>query len=184
MDDIDANFQRTKTGNFLCELQRDFRALNIGMSGELLEIEVSRILFRMHISTWGLGVRKILNYTNEGFGSIDEWDFINFLVQKFESKRIHKRYFAPPYKLYKWIIDEYDQLKPKAAVISMHVKTFIRIFSRNCANLNAEIDKELIRKMFEYEVNPKAEKERLEALEKIGKSGGQRKRFNKQYARH
>ena len=97
------------------------------------------------------------------------------MVQKFESKRIHKRYFAPPYKLYKWIIDEYDQLKPKAAVISMHVKTFIRIFSRNCANLNAEIDKELIRKMFEYEVNPKAEKERLEALEKIGKSGGQRK---------
>ena len=26
MDDIDANFQRTKTGNFLCELQRVFRA--------------------------------------------------------------------------------------------------------------------------------------------------------------
>ena len=174
MDDIDANFPRTNTGNFLCELQRVFRALNIGMSGELLEIEVRRILFRMHISTWGLGVRKMLTYTAEGFGSVDEWDFINFLVQKFESKRIHKRYFAPPYKLYKWIIDEYDQLKPKAAVMSMHVKTFIRIFSRNCANLNAEIDKELIRKMFEYEVNPKAEQERLAALEKTGKISGRR----------
>ena len=173
VDDVDANFSRTNTGNFLCELQRVFRAINIGMSGELLEIEVRRILFRMHISTWGLGIRKVLNYTDEGIGSMDEWDFINFLVQKFESNRLRKRYFAPPYKLYKWIIDEYDQLQPKAAVMSLHVKTFIRIFSRNCANLNAEIDKELIRKMFEYEINPKAEEERLAALEKIGKGSSQ-----------
>ena len=35
----------------------------------------------------------------------------------------------------------------------MRKKTFIRIFTNNCANLNAEVDRELIRKMFEYEVN-------------------------------
>jgi hypothetical protein len=167
MEELKANFERTETGNFLCELQRVFRVLNLGLSGELLEIEVSRILFRMHISTWGLGHRNILSTTPDGFGYVDEWEFINFLVQKFENKKLQKRYFAPPYKLYKWFLDEYDQLKPKAAVMSMHVKTFIRIFATNCANVNAEIDKELIRKMFEYEVNQKADSQRLSASIKI-----------------
>ena len=164
MEELQSNFERTQTGNFLNEMQRVFRALNLGTSGELLEIEVRRILFRMHISTWGLGYRKILDTTPDGFGYVDEWDFINFLVQKFEAKQIRKRYFPPPYRAFKWIIDEYDDLKPKAAVMSMHVKTFIRIFTNNCANLNAEVDRELIRKMFEYEVNQKAEVARLQAI--------------------
>merc|ERR1711991_47005 len=141
MEELQSNFERTQTGNFLNEMQRVFRALNLGTSGELLEIEVRRILFRMHISTWGLGYRKILDTTPDGFGYVDEWDFINFLVQKFEAKKIRKRYFPPPYRALKWIIDEYDDLKPKAAVMSMHVKTFIRIFTNNCANLNAEVDR-------------------------------------------
>eukprot|EP00945_MAST-04E_sp_MAST-4E-sp1_P006835 g6835.t1 len=171
MKEVKDNFQRIHTGNFLCKLQRVFRGMDISETGHMSERDVWRALLRMHISTWNLGVRKqLLVMGGDGIGSCDEWDFVNFLVEKFEAGKIRKAYFSPPYRLFKWIIDEYDQLEPHKAVQSMHVKTFIRIFLSHCEEMSIMVDPETVRLMFEYEVNPREERERLKKLEMISRA--------------
>ena len=163
IEKVEKNIQRIYTGNFLCRLQRVFRSLDLAGDGILGEMTVYRILLRLHVSTWNLGINShgFLRKGADGIGSCEEWDFINFLIEKFEGNFVKKAYFSPPYRFYKWLRDESDEVNDEEPVQSMHVKTFIRIFLNHCEHLGVHLSKERIQLMFEFEVNPKDERARL-----------------------